>query len=114
MDAGTLSGGEKTREGIDWPRLEALVAGQESDWYHELAGHDAYGKLKDLRARHIKHIVICPRSKRWWDEELMRQRKVVRRARRGGARKRLAGGRGRRESDMWKVEAAKIDRKSVV
>ena len=108
LDTGTLSGGEKTREGIDWPRLEALVTGQESDWYHELVGHDAYEKLRDVRARHIKCIVICPRSKRWWDEELTRQAKVVRRARRGGARKRLVGGRGRRDSDMWKVEAAKM------
>ena len=84
------------------------MKGPVSDWYHELAGHDAYDKLQDLQSRHIKQIVVCPRSKRWWDGELTTQAKVVRRARRGGVRRRLVGGRGRRESDLWKVEAAKM------
>ena len=38
----------------------------------------------------------------------MAQAKVVRKTRRGGVRKRLIGGRGRRESDVWKVEAMKM------
>ena len=67
-----------------WPRLEALVADPGGDWYHELVRNDAYDKLCDLRGRHLKGIVICPRSKRWWDGELSAQAKVVRRARRGG------------------------------
>ena len=73
-----------------------------------MVGHDAYERLQDLRAQHVKQIVVCPRSKRWWDGELTIQAKVVRRARRGGFRRRLAGGRGRKDSDLWKMEAAKM------
>ena len=52
--------------------------------------------------------MICPRSKRWWDGELTAQAKVVRRAGRGGKRRRLVGGRDRREADSCKVEATKM------
>ena len=97
-----------TREGIDWPSLEALVVDVTGDWYYKLEGRDAYEKLRDLRARHTKQIIICLRSKRRWDGELTTQAKVVRKARRGGVRKRLIGGRGRRDSDMWKAEATKM------
>ena len=86
MNIGTHSGEKRFRESIDWPRLEALVADSADNWYHELAGKDAYVKLRDLRNRHVKQIVICPRSKRWWDGELTTQAKVVRKARRGGVR----------------------------
>ena len=71
-------------------------------------GKDAYEKLRDLRGQHLKEIVICPRIKRWWDGELSAQAKVVRRARRGGVRRRLVGGRGRREVDSWKVDAMRM------
>ena len=103
-----MSGVSRVREGIDWPRLEALVTDPGGDWYHELVGDDAYEKLCDHRGRHLKEIVICPRSKRWWDGEFSAQAKVVRRARRGGVRRRLVGGRGMREADSWKVEATRM------
>ena len=64
MDIGTLDGERIIREGINWPCLEALVGSPEEDCYHELVEHDAYAKLRDLRAKHLKQIVICPRSKR--------------------------------------------------
>ena len=76
------------------------MANPTGDWYHELVGCDAYEKLQDLPARHTKQIVISPRSKRWWNGKLTAQAKVVRKARRGGVRKRLIGGRGTRESDV--------------
>ena len=59
-----IRGIKRIREGIDWPRLEALVADTGGDWYDGLVGNDAYEKLRDLRERHLKEIVICPRSKR--------------------------------------------------
>ena len=84
------------------------MADPAGEWYHELVGQDAYERLQDLRARHVKQIVVCPRSKRCWDGELKTQARVVHRARRGGIRGRLAGGRGRKDSDLWKIEAAKM------
>ena len=108
MGVEDINGIRKIREGIDWPRLEALMTDPGGDWYHEVVENDAYEKLRDLRERHLKEIVICPRSKRWWDGELTAQAKVVRRARRGGKRRRLVGGWGRREADSWKVEATKM------
>ena len=108
MEVEGLSGVSRVREGIDWSRLEALVADPGGDWYYELVGNDAYEKLRDLRGQHLKEIVICPRSTRWWDKELSAQAKVVCRARRGGKRRRLVGGRGRREADSWKMEATKM------
>ena len=108
MEVGSLEGTRRVRERLDWPRLEALVVDLGGDWYHELGGVDTYKKLRDLRGRHLKEIVICPRSKRWWDGELTAQAKVVRRARRGGTGRRLVGRRGRREVDSWKVEAARL------
>ena len=108
MDIDTHSGERKFREGVDWPRLEAFVADPAGNWYHELVGGDAYERLRDLRNRHIKQIVICPRSKRWWDRHLTAQAKVVRKARRGGVRRRLIGGKGRKDSNLWKVEATKM------
>ena len=80
--------------------VEAMMVSPEGDWYHELVGHDAYKKLRDLRARHLKQIMICSRSKRWWDRELTVQAKAVGKARRGGVWKRLVGGRGRRYADV--------------
>ena len=65
LDVWSLGGENRIREGIDWPRLEALMRDSAENWYHEVAGHDAYKKLQDLRIKHLKQIVICPRSKRW-------------------------------------------------
>ena len=48
IDAGTESGEKRIWEGIDWPRLEALVADPAGEWYYELVGHDAYERLQDL------------------------------------------------------------------
>ena len=50
MDVGTLLGERRIREGVDWPRFKALVTDPAGDWYHELAGRDAYEKLWDLWA----------------------------------------------------------------
>ena len=61
LDVGNLDGERKVREGIDWPRLEALVGSPEEDWYHELVGHDAYiSKKKSAPRRTSKHeIALC-------------------------------------------------------
>ena len=64
MEMGDLAGIRRVREGIDKPRLEALVADTGGDWYRKLVGDDGYRKLRDLWVRHLKKIVICPRSKR--------------------------------------------------
>ena len=45
LDTGTGNKEKRIREGIDWPRLEALVADPTGEWYHELVGHDAYERL---------------------------------------------------------------------
>ena len=45
LDVGSLGGENRIRAGIDWPRLEALMGDLGEDWYHELAGHNAYEKL---------------------------------------------------------------------
>ena len=36
MEEGDLGGIKRVREGINWPRLEALVANLGGNWYHEL------------------------------------------------------------------------------
>ena len=35
MKVEDITGIKRIREGIDWPRLEALVADPGGDWYHE-------------------------------------------------------------------------------
>ena len=102
---------------VDWDRVNETVAKgkkQEEvneDWYWELKGETAYGKLLEFRRNHRRTIQIIARSKRWWDEDLTKQLKKVRRVRRGGRSKNV-GGQGGREKRLrrWRKAAQKLKR----
>ena len=70
------------REAVDWDAVGLTVADGEEGWYENLAGNSAYERLVDFQRRHLKRIRICGRTKRWWDSDLSKQVKAVRRARR--------------------------------
>ena len=75
---------------IDWDRVDETVGkGKKKkevneNWYWELKGETVYDKLLEFRQNHLKTIKIVAQSKRWWDEDLMKLLKKVRRVRRGG------------------------------
>ena len=80
MDA--LEGVVDSREAVDWDAVALTVADRDKEWYGDLAGDSAYERLVDFRRHHLKRIRICGRSKRWWDSDLSKQVRAVRRARR--------------------------------
>ena len=66
------------REVVDWDRLAATLADDDEGSYRDLVGETAYDKLLDLRRRHLKLLIVCGRSKRWWNGEISAQLRVVR------------------------------------
>ena len=102
---------------VDWDRVDEMVGkGKKKDeiskdWYWELKGETAYDKLLEFWQNHLKTIKIVSRSKRWWDEDLTKQLKKVRRVRRGGKRRNNEG-QGSREKRLrrWRKAAEKLKR----
>ena len=82
VQVGLLTGVIGVREAIDWDAVSLTFADENEDWYGSLVGDSAYERLVDFRRRQLKRIRICGRSKRWWDSDLSRQVRAVRRARR--------------------------------
>jgi len=64
-----------------------------------------YEKVKLLQDRYLKAMVITERSKRWWDEELTKQLKTTRKAR----REKLGDGIMQKERRVrWQAEKEKM------
>ena len=57
---------------------------EEDEWFDELPRLTPYDKLKHLYTRHLKTSRQGKWAKRWWDDEVSTQCKVVWKAGRGG------------------------------
>ncbi|RPB21075.1 hypothetical protein L211DRAFT_459581 [Terfezia boudieri ATCC MYA-4762] len=67
---------------VDWKMLEELVEEKDDAWFERLEGGTPYDKPKTLRKICLKKPRITRKSKRWWDEELTKQLKAMRKSRR--------------------------------
>ena len=100
---------------VDWDRVDETVGkGKKKeevneDYYWELKGVIAYDKLLEFQENHIKTIKIVARRKRWWNEDLTKQLKKVRRVRRGGKSNNREGQGGREKRlQRWRRAAEKL------
>src|SRR6266576_661072 len=108
---------EIEKEVVDWDKVDETVGKgkkeeeKNNSWYWELKGETEYDKLVEFRQNHLKKIKLSSKSKRWWDDELTKQLKTVRRAKRGGKEKRVLNRTHRIERvNRWKAEAWEIVR----
>ena len=98
------------KEIVDWKGLEAGVAEREWTpvesfiWWYATQGETAYEKLPSSMSQFIITQVITGCSKKWWDEEVVDQVRVVRHEGQKGHNH--AGRTSNRERELrWRVEA---------
>ena len=108
----TKETGPLERKVIDWLGLKLAV--EEGDWTLEVRkawwrstpGKMAYDKLLTWVYKFTITQTISGRTKKWWDEEVARQAKVVRHEGQGGHNRANASNYER--VMRWKLEAAKL------
>ena len=105
------------RQVVDWIKFigdmrevrEEWEVEEQKAWMNSLNGDTAYDKLVALRERYLKTCRIGDRSKKWWNEEIDSQLKMVREAARGGKGARAKEHDGARWK-RWRNERRKLER----